>query len=85
MCVTDCHDMTLIVKVALNPNTTNQDEHDFCSEVKRYTASFTCIPFVTNFEANIFFKKHLYKTAHTTNFNPLPQNPDFYNPKEEGF
>ena len=24
MCVTDCHDMTLAVKVALNPNTTNQ-------------------------------------------------------------
>ena len=23
MCVTDCHDMTLAVKVALNPNTTN--------------------------------------------------------------
>ena len=22
MCVTDCHDMTLAVKVALNPNTT---------------------------------------------------------------
>ena len=26
MCVTDCHDMTLAVKVALNPNTTNQLE-----------------------------------------------------------
>ena len=24
ICVTDCHDMTLAVKVALNPNTTNQ-------------------------------------------------------------
>ena len=24
MCVTDHHDMTLAVKVALNPNTTNQ-------------------------------------------------------------
>ena len=24
MCVTDRHDMTLAVKVALNPNTTNQ-------------------------------------------------------------
>ena len=24
MCVTDSHDMTLAVKVALNPNTTNQ-------------------------------------------------------------
>ena len=24
LCVTDCHDMTLAVKVALNPNTTNQ-------------------------------------------------------------
>ena len=24
MCVTDCHDMTLAVKVALNPYTTNQ-------------------------------------------------------------
>ena len=24
MCVTDCHDMTLAVKVALNPNTTSQ-------------------------------------------------------------
>ena len=24
MCVTDCHDITLAVKVALNPNTTNQ-------------------------------------------------------------
>ena len=24
MCVTDCHDMTLAVKVALNLNTTNQ-------------------------------------------------------------
>ena len=24
MCVTDLHDMTLAVKVALNPNTTNQ-------------------------------------------------------------
>ena len=24
MCVTDCHDMTLAVKVALNPNSTNQ-------------------------------------------------------------
>ena len=24
LCVIDCHDMTLVVKVALNPNTTNQ-------------------------------------------------------------
>ena len=28
MCVTDRHDMTLAVKVALNPNTTNQMIHD---------------------------------------------------------
>ena len=27
ICVTDCHDMTLAVKVALNPNTTNQPTH----------------------------------------------------------
>ena len=26
MCITDSHDMTLAVKVALNPNTTNQPE-----------------------------------------------------------
>ena len=26
MCVTDCHDMTLAVKVAFNPNTTNQQD-----------------------------------------------------------
>ena len=25
MCVTDCHDMTLAVKVTLNPKTTNQN------------------------------------------------------------
>ena len=23
MCITDCHDMTLAIKVALNPDTTN--------------------------------------------------------------
>ena len=27
MCVTDHHDMTVAVKVALNPNTTNQPTH----------------------------------------------------------
>ena len=27
MCVTDHHDMTLAVKVALNPNTTNETKH----------------------------------------------------------
>ena len=25
MCVTDCHGMTLAIKVVLNPNTTNQN------------------------------------------------------------
>ena len=30
MCVTDRHDMTLSVKVALNPNTTNQPTDIFC-------------------------------------------------------
>ena len=28
MCVTDHHDMTLAVKVALNPNTANNQSHD---------------------------------------------------------
>ena len=31
MCVTDCHDMTLAVKVVLNPNTANQNvTRPFC-------------------------------------------------------
>ena len=29
MCITDHHDMTLAVKVALNPNTTNQLTNNF--------------------------------------------------------
>ena len=29
MCVTDRHDRTLVVKVALNPNTTNQPTDSF--------------------------------------------------------
>ena len=29
MCVTDRHDMTLAVKVVLNPNTTNQQSNPF--------------------------------------------------------
>ena len=32
MCVTDRHDMTLAVKVALNPNTTNQPSNSAAKE-----------------------------------------------------
>ena len=35
MCVTDCHDMTIGVKVALNPNTINQSIYRYI--IKRYT------------------------------------------------
>ena len=45
MCVTDRHDMTLAVKVALNPNTTNQPEFKRLeSNVRKgeNTCSFLC-------------------------------------------
>ena len=29
MCITDCHDITLAAKVALNPNTTNNSLQSF--------------------------------------------------------
>ena len=34
MCVTDRHDMTLVVKVALNPNTTNQSNSDWLIQLR---------------------------------------------------
>ena len=36
MCVTDRHDMNLPVKVALNPNTTNQPTKQNAIELKSY-------------------------------------------------
>ena len=37
ICVTDRHDMTLAVKVALNPNTTNQPYSSFNKSFTKYT------------------------------------------------
>ena len=37
MCVTDRHDMTLVVKVALNPNTTNQPANHRIYKGRFYT------------------------------------------------
>ena len=36
MCITDRHDMTLAVKVALNPNTTNQSTKGYLSTKQNF-------------------------------------------------
>ena len=40
--VTDCHDMTLAVKVVLNPNTTNQQPTDEKSSWKHFGQKGKC-------------------------------------------
>ena len=46
ICVTDVHDMTLAVKVALNPNTTN---HHPSSEGKNNKCQLLTLSLTTNF------------------------------------
>ena len=41
MCVTDRHDMTSAVKVALNPNTTNQTDHPLGDSMSFCKRNFT--------------------------------------------
>ena len=44
MCVNDCHDMTLAVKVALNPNTTKTTNYRAFTEKALETLWDLCIP-----------------------------------------
>ena len=90
MCVTDHHDMTLAVKVALNPNTTNQNVYCGllyfrCLSLQRTVAKFNEMTIVVIEEnaGNQFVGKKisqhfLYSVPpFFSPFNLSPQNPDF--------
>ena len=90
MCVTDHHDMTLAVKVALNPNTTNEPTNYFNTLHDKYTGSWVAnrdslTLVVTRRSIKIELQRSCINERFFTfdwkvSSNPLLHNDDFWRP-----
>ena len=80
MCVTDHHDMTLAIKVALNPNTTNHQTILVCTVVGKKNIWKTWEKSKMKVTSVLFFFHDTSTLSKESFINPFPHNDTFWCP-----